>query len=305
MSGLETTQVDIGLINQGFINQIENGMVKEAEESASGYIREKIREMGFLRRLFDPRTVTADELDPNLDDDKPSIRVEKEPNEVTATYVPYKGTADRRYFTGNRFDVPFGKIESERIRKSKFELMTIRMDIMAWLKENQVKAIQDAEDTTFMDTITELLAMNPAQAASVAIAGDTTFKEAFNTGRRMFNTLQMPIGKVLMSKNTWLECDALRHDVIGNEAISSRFRDGVDDETTFQGIPVVTTIKNNLVADGEMFFFSPKDYFGKFYLLQDATLFLKQEADMINFHTYEAPGFGIGNTKGVVKVSIT
>ena len=53
-----------------------------------------------------------------------------------------------------------------------------------------------------------------------------------------------------------------------------------------------------------MFFFAPQEYFCKFYLLQDATLFMKNEASMITFHTYEAPGFGIGNTKGVVKVTL-
>ena len=31
---------------------------------------------------------------------------------------------------------------------------------------------------------------------------------------------------------------------------------------------------------------------------------MKTEADLIHFHTYEAPGLGIGNTKGVVKITL-
>jgi hypothetical protein len=41
--------------------------------------------------------------------------------------------------------------------------------------------------------------------------------------------------------------------------------------------------------------YSPQNFLGNFFLLQDATLFIKQEADMIEFFTYEAPGIGIGN----------
>ena len=131
----ETTGVSAELINTAFLNKIDSGMTKEAEEAGSAYIRQILYEDGITRRLFEMKTITADELDPNVDDDKPSILVEKEPDATAATFVGYKGTGNRSYFTGKRFRVPFGKIESERLSKSKFELMSIRMDIMSWLKE--------------------------------------------------------------------------------------------------------------------------------------------------------------------------
>ena len=31
---------------------------------------------------------------------------------------------------------------------------------------------------------------------------------------------------------------------------------------------------------------------------------MKTEADLIHFHTYEAPGLGICNTRGVVKITL-
>ena len=65
-----------------------------------------------------------------------------------------------------------------------------------------------------------------------------------------------------------------------------------------------TTIKDNLVKENEIFFFTQPEFFIKFFFLQDATLFMKTEADLIHFHTYESPGLGIGNTKGVVKVTL-
>ena len=301
----ETPYVSAELVNKAFVDKIEAGHIKEAEEAGSAYIRQKLYEEGILRRLFDYRTVTPDELDPETDNDKPSILVEKEPAAPKATFVPFKGTADRTYFEGVRFRVPFGKVESDRQNKSKFELMTIRMPIMDWLKENQVKQIQQAEDEAFLGTIKDIITANSSdQAASVAAASNS-FKEIFIEGLKGLTSLRLPVGKVLMNRNTYLDSLALKTDEIGEKAQDSRFERGIDGEDSFLGYPVVTTIKDDQVPENEIYFFAPQAYFCKFYLLQDATLYLKQEADMISFHTYEAPGFGIGNTLGCFRITIT
>jgi len=300
---VETPQVSAELINAAFINKIESGLVKEAEEAGSAFIRTQLYEEGILRRLFDSRTVTADELDPNINDDKPSIICEIEPEAPSATFVPFKGTGDRRYFEGKRFRVPFGKVESTRESKSKFELMTIRMDIMSWLKDKHVRMVQQEEDSQLLTTCDDIVAAAGA-AQSINATGIASFKDQFTAGLKAMTSLRLPVGKVLMHKNTYLDTLSLKTDEIGYNAQDKRFQEGVEGETSFLGYEVVTTLKDDLVAPNYMYFFAPQEYFMKFMFLQDATLFLKTEADMIEFHTYEAPGIGIGNTKGVVKVQI-
>lgn len=300
---IETPEVSIDLINQGFLHKLDSGMQKEAEEASTAYIRQKLYEDGILRRLFDARTVTADELDPEVDSDKPSILCEIEPDATSATFIPFKGTGDRKYFTGKRFRIPFGMVEAERMSKSKYELMTIRMSIMDWLKENQVKAVQQQEDEMLIETCNSIVAANAA-VQNLTAASNLTFKEAFTVGLKALTALRLPVGQVLMHKNTYLDSLSLKVEDIGHTPQEERFRRGVEGENSFLGHKVVTTIKDDLVAENEMFFFAPQEYFCKFYLLQDATLFMKNEASMITFHTYEAPGFGIGNTKGVVKVTL-
>lgn len=301
----ETTTVSAEILNTAFTDKVFSGQIKEAQEAGSLYIRQKLYEEGILRRLFESRTVTADELDPELDNDRPSIICEMEPEASTATFVPFKGTGERRYFEGRRFRVPFGKVEAERLYKSKFELMTIRMPITDWLKENQVKALQEQEDALFMDSVNDIVARNPAaQSATVSFAS-SSFKELFTVGMKGLTTLRLPHGKVLMHKNTYTDSLKLKSEDIGYKHQEDRFTRGVDGEDTFLGLPVVTTIKDNIVPENTLYFFTPQEYFLKFLLLQDATLFLKTEADMVEFHTYEAPGVGIGNTRGVFKVTIS
>ncbi len=300
----ETTNVSIELLNRSFCDKVFNGQIKEAQENSSLYIRQKLYEDGILRRLFESRTVMADELDPEMDTDNPSIIVEIEPDAPAATFVPFPGTGDRDYFYGKRFRVPFGKVESVRESKSKFELMTIRMPITEWLKEHQVKKIQEEEDRLFIETCADIVDKNKTDQQITVAMSANTFKDAFTEGWKALTRMRLPQGKVLMHKNTYIDSLKLKTEDIGFAPQEQRFNRGLDGEDTFMGSPVVTTIKDNLVKENELYFFTQPDYFIKFFFLQDATLFLKTEADMIHFHTYEAPGIGIGNTRGVVKVTL-
>lgn len=303
----ETPVVSAELVNGAFFDKIFSaGQVKQAEEAASLYVRERLYEDGILRRLFEPRIVTADELDPAPETgDQPAIICEIEPKATKATFVPYKGTGERRYYEGRRFRVPFGKIEAERITKSKFELMTIRMPIQQWLQENQVKAIQHEEDKLFIDTINEICQDNSAQQEITFDLSTGSFKDAIAAGKQALIRMDLPdTGKILMHTNTYIESLKLKVDEIGFRPQEARFDRGVTGEDSFMGYPVVKTIKSDIVPEGVIYFFAPQEFFCKNMLLQDATLYMKTEADMITFHTYEAPGFAVGNTRGVVKMTL-
>ena len=297
-----TPNYSVDLVNSTFCSKVFGGQVKEAQEAASLYIRDRLYEDGLLRRLFEPVPVTPDQLDPLMDSDRPSIIVEIQPDAPAATFVPFKGTADRGYFKANRFRVPFAQVESERISKNRFELETIRMPITDWLKEHQVKMIQEQEDSQFLGTVNDIITRNLSGKQAVDATG-MSFKDAFTAGMRALNAMRVPYGKVLMNKNTFLESLKLKVEEIGFKPQEDRFNRGVDGESSFLGLDVVTTIKDDLVKDGEMFFFSQKDYFCKFFVQADCSLFMKTEGPMIEFHTYESIGIGIGNVNGVAKVS--
>jgi hypothetical protein len=114
---------------------------------------------------------------------------------------------------------------------------------------------------------------------------------------------KLPIGKMLMSKTTFMEALKFDYTDVGNDIVSRHYDRGLEGEDKLFGVPVITTIKNDIVKDNEIYLFAPQNYLGNFFLLQDATLFIKQEADMIEFWSYSSPGIGIGNTKGVIKLS--
>jgi hypothetical protein len=142
------------------------------------------------------------------------------------------------------------------------------------------------------------------------VEGDLTYGSSVPLSKeliaQMFQAMtakKLPIGKMLMSKTTFMEALKFDYTDVGNDIVSRHYDKGLEGEDKLFGVPVVTTIKNDIIPDNVIYLFAPENYLGNFFLLQDATLFIKQEADMIEFWSYSSPGIGIGNTKGVIRLS--
>lgn len=287
----ETTRVDARAVNTAFVSKVERDKTA-AEAESTAFIRVKMRQSAFVREIITPELIDDTQLDKSTDSDLPRKIVEIEPDSV-ATYVPFKGTGRRSWFKGSKYSVYFGKTESTRFKKSKFELMTYENDIRKILSDNSVKDMADEEDTRFIDTLNAITAANPGQV--LAPAGGLTaanFAEAFKN----LISRKIPIGKILMTKELYYDALKLPATSVGDPIAARHYDEGIESEDKLWGIPVVTTIKNDILPNNHAYVFGPQNYFGNFFLLQDATLFIEQRADMIEFWSYAAPGIGIGNT---------
>ncbi len=330
---VETSGISAQYINQSFVRKLEDGRVKEAQDEGSRFIRSKLRQESFAREILEPVEIGADEIDRDEHTDQPKKIIEKEPDSV-ATFVTFKGSGQRTFFRGPRYSVTFGKIETEHFMKSKFELLTYQNDIRKILTDNSVKDMADVEDQKFIETIeaaqlqvggtcllnqqvndtgvrdgggnwvanhgTQFATANLARANILDVNNTKALtKELIAQLFQSMTMSRMPIGKLLMTKSTFMDVLKFDNTEVGNDIVSAHYRNGIQGEEKLFGVPVITTIKNDIVKDDEIYLFAPENYLGNFFLLQDATLFIKQEADMIEFWSYSAPGIGIGNANGI------
>jgi hypothetical protein len=216
--------------------------------------------------------------------------------------VTFKGTGERTWFSGLRYAVYFGKVESQRFTKSKFELMTYQNDIRKILTDNSVKDMSDIEDGKFIETCDAIVSGVADQ--DLSIAGKLTADKVVAALKAQIER-KIPIGKMLMTKSLYYDVLELAATSVGDPIASRHYDDGVEEEEKLWGIPVVTTIKKEIVPENVFWLFGPENYLGNFFLLQDATLFIKQEADIIEFWSYSAPGIGVGNNYAMTKVTLT
>ena len=288
-----TETVNAQFLNQSFLDKISNGLEKEAGVAMSAFVRQKLREDGFTRKILDPMMVTAAELDRQVTEE-PTIIVEKEPDSVAAN-LPFLGRPEPRYFTGVRYPVTFNKIQSAEFKKSKFELATYRTDIRTVLQENSVKDLQKQEDEGFINSV---LAVAQANGNMYSVTGGFSVANLMEGVKYMVKK-QLPVATLLMTQSLYADLLKQPSTQVGSPLASSLLA-GEKNLDNFYGFKIVTTNKNDLVPDNRVFVFTAPQYLGQFYLLQDATVFLKTEADIVSFTTYSAPGIGLGNVNGVL-----
>jgi len=287
----ETTQVQF--INQAFVDKLNKGMTKEAELAMTTFVRQKLREMGFTRKILGFSPITPAELDRQITEE-PTFIADKEPDSVAAA-MGFTSRNTMRYFTSPRYPVTFEKIESETFSKSKFELATYRTDIRTVLQENSIRDLQTVEDTGFVNNV-----VNMAQAMGNVynLSGGLTSQNLLQ-GAAYLAKKQLPIGKILMTQSAYLTLIGQPATNIGSIAASELFK-GETGISTPYGFEIVTTIKNDVLPDNQFIVFTQPEYLGQMLALQDATVFLKVEKDMVEFSVYEAVGVGIGNTNGAI-----
>ena len=290
-----TETVNVQFLNQSFLDKLDQGMTKEAGVAMSAFVRQKLREDGFTRKILPPSMVTAAELDRQLTEE-PTIIVEKEPDSVAA-YLPFLGRPEPRYFTGARYPVTFAKIQSAEFKKSKFELATYRTDIRTVLQENSVKDLQKQEDENFYASSVSIARAN---GNYYNIGGGLTVPNLMQAVKYLTQK-QVPVGSILMTQSTYADLLKQPATQVGS-GLASGLTAGERSLDNFFGFRIVVTNKNDVLPDNRVIVYTNPQYLGQFYLLQDATVFLETKADIVSFTTYAAPGIGIGNVNGIVVV---
>ena len=298
---VETSKVSAQFVNSSFIRKLEEGRTKEAQDQGTAFIRMKMRQAAFCREILPPVVISEDEIDRDVNTDLPQKIIEKEPDSI-ATFVTFKGTGDRTWFSGPRYKVIFGKVESQRFVKSKFELMTYQNDIRQILSDNSVKDMADVEDGKFIETAAASVYGKPTQ--DLALSGNLD-QDKIAAALKKHVERRVPVGKILATKSLAYDLLKLQATNVGNDVASRHYDNGIEEETKLWGIPLITTIKTDILPNNQFYIFSPQNYLGNFFLLQDATLFIKQEADIVEFWSYAAPGMGIGNTSGITRVTLS
>jgi hypothetical protein len=299
----ETTEQSTRAANRRWVEAIEEGgaRAKVAEQEATALTRTKLRQQSFARRIITPILLDDTQLDKSLDTDEPRKIVPIEPDS-RAYSVPFRGTGRSRVYHGKNAEVRFGMVVSEVFTKNKFELMTYDYDIKKVLSDNMVLDMADEEDSTFYLTIARIIAANPAQTVNIAGPLD---RAHFSTAMKYFADRRLPMGKALMTDSLKADLIELEATNIGDQEAGESYLNGVNKKESIFGIPIVSTIKADILPNNEIWFFGPENYLGKSFMLQDATLYVKQEGPIHTMYSYLSIGSTITNTRPVFRIRVT
>ena len=296
------------LLNETLFEQLSTpGMEKTAVDAINDFTRTKMREDGFLRRILPPLQISNDELDRQVDTDKPVKVVDKEPDSPASISVPFAPLPQNVYIRGPRYRVHFHRIVSPRFTKDVDELRTYSMDIRQVLSDNAIKDMLAEEDGKFIAAVDSCVGSVDSTPATSGTVQHDTLGGVINreTIAQMMKILprtpsRLETQPVLV--NNLLVKDRLKLDraAIGGDLSQDLLLNGWA-EGTISGAKLVVTIKQDLVGDNDAYLFADPKFIGKFFMIEDTTMYVKREAYMLEFFAYETIGATIGNTSGVAK----
>jgi len=289
-------------INALFTDAMTNPAAREKVAAATElYIRDKIRESAFCRKILPPQPITREECDRNEHNQSLKKIIDIETG-ATAVSLNMNSQANTRYITGDRFAINFHKVSSDEYTISEGDLMGYEMPITKIIEKNCVKAIEEVEDNTFMAQMENIVA-STGKALDIAMADPTIDGKKLVT---LFNLLEsgdkLETSVLLMSRATWNDWTGQ-----GPGAFDSKSYDvlvGGYTEETIYNKRVIITNKDDLVKHNDIWAFAAPEFLGRFYTLNDVKFWTDVRAEYFHFKAWEHVGLGIGNTKGIAKISL-
>ena len=286
----------------------DSTMQKEASDAINDYTRMKMREDGFWRRILPPVAMTNDQLDRQVDTDKPVKVIDKEPDSPGAISLPFASLPMNRYVKAPRYRVMFFRIVTPKFTKDVDELRTYDMDVRQILSDNSIKDMLAEEDGTAIATINTLLG---AAGSTVLETGAVQYRqihggitrdtlmEGMKTMPRTNKRLNPATG--LVNNVTIWDIAKFGRDEVGGDLAQEMFRTGFT-ERELLGIRWIITIKRDLVHDGHVFMFAEPKFLGKFYTLEDTVMYIDRRAYMLEWFAYESIGSSVANVAAVVHI---
>lgn len=294
--------------NQAFLHSLNTKGIEKAASAMTDFVRVKIREASFARRIIPPKPVTSTDLVQSLDTDQPMRIVEMD--KVSEAYpVTFLEQAHQRYYKGTKFPVYYQKIMSEEFYKPIEEIMTYRVPIKTIVQENYLKDIQIAEDKAFIDTVDAIIAAREAASAGSAryyagsVATVAFSPSILAEGMKLIVKEEIPMGTVLINEVDFMDLLKLQQSAVGSAVMEDIVVNGFS-YTKLLGQTFIRTTKMDIVKPGTVYLFTTPDFLGVFDILTDVKAYIEQKGSHLRFHLYETIGIALGNVKGVAKIDL-
>lgn len=299
---------DTQMLNETLFEYLATpGMEKKAIDAVNDFTRTKMREDGFYRKILPPVQISNDELDRQVDTDKPVKVIDKEPDSPAAISIPFATLPMNLYIRGPRYRVMFDRIVTPRFTKDVDELRTWVMDIRQVLSDNAIKDMLAEEDGKFIAAVNAaMVGADTVVPQSNVVQWETipggitrdSLQDAFKIMPRTPSHLE--VNTCLINNLTVREIMKFGRDEMGGDFSQDVLKNGWSTDT-FMNAKWIITIKRDLVPDDTMFMFADPKFIGKAYILEDTTMYIKREAFMLEFFAYETLGGSIGHTGGLAR----
>jgi len=323
------------LMNDLFTRQAETpeGKVKIAQLGGD-YIRDRLREVSFARKVLPPQKVTRDECQVSVHHDTLTKIVELEP-ESRALTMSFRGQPRAEFISGLRTECAFYTISSEMYQKTEQELLAYTMPITKIIEDNVVKDMQEVEDREFLINVEACVQALQTEANggvvttlnATAITAGTVVEfsvikgelaRTATTDDAVVRPIQRPdlvnlfklldgnrlrSERFLLTEVDWLDVLQWTVEDFGDKIQSETTVDGYK-YPTLLGKPYIRTIKTDILRPGNVYAFTTPEFLGRFFILNQTKFYIDKVANTITFQSWEDIGMILANVAAMRKLEL-
>jgi len=294
--------MEIELLNTKFAQLLENGTADEklqAIEETRSYLKDRLREEEFTGKIIQPVPITEAEVEVDVQEDVFFKIVPIEP-ESWALPINFTGAAPDHYATGKRYKITFAPITTPMYQKTEDELKATKMPFIKVIENNSVFDIQEVVDKKFLEYCNIAVGFRPGASVS-SVNKKFQSEDLTSLLQTISNQKGMVPETILMTESTRSEIAAW-----GSKEFDVGAKEITINGYTYEvlgGKRLITTTKTNIVAPNEVYVFAGAQYLGNYYIIGDIQFFIEKRARIFSWQTWKTIGLGIGNIKGVGKLT--
>ncbi len=292
--------------NASTINALFGEAINDPSEivklAAAGgaFIRQKLRELSFLRKIMPPVMVTKQDTQRSVDHDGLVKIVDIEP-ESKALPLTWRGEPDARYVTGPRYELRFFSISSEKFEKTEQELLSYESPITKIIEAKSVKDIQEQEDKTFLGHADAAITIS---GNSATVSDTRVTRNALSQLIKIVVAKRLKVDLFLMTQEDFADVLAFEATDVGDKVASEITVDGYK-YNTLLGYKLVTTIKNDIILPKNIYAFAAPQFLGNFFILNQTKFWINKRANLVEWQSWEDIAVGIANVNGVAKITLS
>lgn len=321
--------------NDAFMTKVSSADAREKLAEAAGtYIRDRLREVSFARKILPPEQVTRADCQRSMNHDTLVKLIDIEPKS-RAMSVTFRGRPTAELMRGERGECAFYTIMSQQYQKTEQELLAYDMPITKIIEENSLKDLQEIEDRDFtihieaavqalqieanggtstalnwtnIDAATVVeFSVRKGELARTAGTNDATVRPLQRPDLvnlfKMLDGNRLKAERLLMTEVDWDDLLQWTAEDFGHQIQSETTVEGYK-YNTIMGRPYVRTIKTDILRPGNIYTFTKPEFFGKLFVLNNTKFYIDKVINMISFVAWEDIGMAILNVAAVRKLEL-
>jgi len=320
------------VLNDLFFDKVahQEGKDKIAEFGGT-YIRDRLREVSFARKVIPPQPVQRTECQRSVNHDTLVKIVDIEPNS-RAMALTFRGQPTARFIRAPRYEIPFFTISSEKFEKTEQELLAYEMPVTKIIEENTVKDMQTIEDRQFLifaeacvqgyqtdangsvkgfrtsDIATVVGAsVVKGEGALTSAADDFTVYPVLKTDfiklKKLLHRRHLRAERMLLTETDFDDISAWTIQDVGMQIAGETATQGWKSDNIL-GLKYIRTIKTEILREGNIYCFTAPEFLGRFYVLNQTKFYIDKIANLITWQSWEDIAMGFGNIASIVKMEL-